>query len=138
MAMSTTAPESAPGAEARGHAEWRLVQPLVQTRHVCLHRFAHLIFCARIQVRQCPDCFPTIEVHLLGSDHLREQFFRAGLVGNLTQRSLIPEFGTESAVSMFLSEQRNITIEQVLKLSARFKLDANVFLPLPAAAKASK
>jgi HTH-type transcriptional regulator / antitoxin HigA len=58
--------------------------------------------------------------------------------GNLTQRSLIPEFGTESAVSMFLSGQRNLTIEQVLKLSTRFKLDANVFLPLAAAAKASE
>src|SRR6202171_2681217 len=58
--------------------------------------------------------------------------------GNLRQRDLIPEFGTESAVSMFLSGQRNLTVEQILKLSARFKLDANVFLPLPAAAKASK
>ena len=58
--------------------------------------------------------------------------------GNLRQRDLIPEFGTESAVSMFLSGQRNLTVEQIQKLSARFKLDANVFLPLPAAAKASK
>jgi HTH-type transcriptional regulator/antitoxin HigA len=58
--------------------------------------------------------------------------------GGLTQRSLIPEFGTESAVSMFLSGQRNLTLEQVKKLCARFKLSADVFLPLAVAAKASK
>jgi HTH-type transcriptional regulator / antitoxin HigA len=48
--------------------------------------------------------------------------------GKLTQRDLIPEFGTESAVSMFLSGQRNLTLEQIRKLSARFKLSADVFL----------
>src|SRR5258708_40009788 len=32
---------------------------------------------------------------------------------NLTQRDLIPQFGSESAVSMFLSGQRNLTIVQV-------------------------
>jgi HTH-type transcriptional regulator / antitoxin HigA len=58
--------------------------------------------------------------------------------GGLTQRSLIPEFGTESAVSMFLSGQRNLTLEQIKKLCARFKLSADVFLPLAVAAKASK
>jgi HTH-type transcriptional regulator/antitoxin HigA len=47
---------------------------------------------------------------------------------NLTQRDLIPQFGTESAVSMFLSEQRNLTLEQVRQLSARFKLPADVFI----------
>src|SRR5260370_2601857 len=41
---------------------------------------------------------------------------------NFAQRDLIPEFGSESAVSMFLSGQRNLTLEQVRKLSARFKL----------------
>jgi HTH-type transcriptional regulator/antitoxin HigA len=48
---------------------------------------------------------------------------------NLAQRDLIPEFGSESAVSMFLSGQRNLTVEQVRKLSARFKLPADVFIP---------
>ena len=48
---------------------------------------------------------------------------------NLTQRDLIPQFGSESAVSMFLSGQRNLTIEQVRKLSTRFKLPADVFIP---------
>jgi HTH-type transcriptional regulator / antitoxin HigA len=46
----------------------------------------------------------------------------------LTQRDLIPEFGSESAVSMFLRGQRKLTLEQVRKLSARFKLPADVFI----------
>jgi HTH-type transcriptional regulator/antitoxin HigA len=48
--------------------------------------------------------------------------------GNLAQRDLVPEFGTESAVSMFLSGQRNLTLEQIRKLSARFKLSTDVFI----------
>ena len=48
---------------------------------------------------------------------------------NLTQRDLIPQFGSESAVSMFLAGDRNLTVEQVRKLSARFKLSADVFIP---------
>jgi HTH-type transcriptional regulator/antitoxin HigA len=48
---------------------------------------------------------------------------------NLTQRDLTPQFGSESAVSMFLSGQRNLTLEQVRRLSARFKLPADVFIP---------
>jgi HTH-type transcriptional regulator / antitoxin HigA len=47
---------------------------------------------------------------------------------NLTQRDLIPQFGSESAVSMFLTGKRNLTIEQVRKLSARFKLPTDVFI----------
>jgi HTH-type transcriptional regulator / antitoxin HigA len=46
---------------------------------------------------------------------------------NLTQRDLI-QFGSESAVSMFMTGQRNLTLEQVRKLSARFKLPADVFI----------
>ncbi|MGD0306989.1 MAG: transcriptional regulator [Candidatus Acidiferrales bacterium] len=46
----------------------------------------------------------------------------------LAQRDLIPEFGSESAVSMFLAKQRNLTLTQVRKLSARFKLSADVFV----------
>jgi HTH-type transcriptional regulator / antitoxin HigA len=48
---------------------------------------------------------------------------------NLRQRDLIPQFGSESSVSMFLAGQRNLTIEQVRKLSIRFKLPADVFIP---------
>ena len=47
---------------------------------------------------------------------------------HLTQRDLIPEFGSESAISMFLAGQRKLTLEQVRKLSARFKLPADVFI----------
>jgi HTH-type transcriptional regulator/antitoxin HigA len=47
---------------------------------------------------------------------------------DLAQRDLIPQFGSESAVSMFLSGDRNLTIEQVRRLSARFKLPADVFI----------
>jgi HTH-type transcriptional regulator / antitoxin HigA len=46
----------------------------------------------------------------------------------LNQRDLIPEFGSESAVSMFLSGQRKLNLEQVKKLSSRFKLPADIFI----------
>jgi HTH-type transcriptional regulator / antitoxin HigA len=48
---------------------------------------------------------------------------------SLTQRDLIPQFGSESAVSMFMTGQRSLTLEQVRKLSARFKLPADIFIP---------
>jgi HTH-type transcriptional regulator / antitoxin HigA len=35
----------------------------------------------------------------------------------LTERDLIPQFGSESAVSMFLSGRRKLTLEQVQKLA---------------------
>lgn len=47
---------------------------------------------------------------------------------HLTQRDLIPQFGSESAVSMFLAGQRKLTLEQVRRLSARFTLPADVFI----------
>jgi HTH-type transcriptional regulator/antitoxin HigA len=47
---------------------------------------------------------------------------------NLPQRALIPEFGSESAVSMFMTGDRNLTLEQVRKLSERFRLPADIFL----------
>jgi HTH-type transcriptional regulator/antitoxin HigA len=47
---------------------------------------------------------------------------------HLTQRDLTPQFGSESAVSMFLARHRKLTLAQVRKLSARFKLPADVFL----------
>jgi HTH-type transcriptional regulator/antitoxin HigA len=48
--------------------------------------------------------------------------------GNLTQRDLVPQFGSETAVSLFLSGQRKLNLEQVRKLSERFKLSADVFI----------
>jgi HTH-type transcriptional regulator/antitoxin HigA len=47
---------------------------------------------------------------------------------NLTQRDLIPEFRIRKRVSMFLAKQRKLTLGQVRKLSARFKLPADVFI----------
>jgi HTH-type transcriptional regulator/antitoxin HigA len=47
---------------------------------------------------------------------------------HLTQRDLIPQFGSESAVSMFLAGQRNVALDQVRELSARFKLSEDVFI----------
>lgn len=47
----------------------------------------------------------------------------------LKQRDLIPEFGNESAVSMFLSGQRDLTVKQIVGLGQRFRLPAEVFLP---------
>jgi HTH-type transcriptional regulator / antitoxin HigA len=47
---------------------------------------------------------------------------------NLTQRDLIPQFGSESGVSMFMTGQRTLTLEQVRKLSARFKLPTDLFI----------
>jgi HTH-type transcriptional regulator / antitoxin HigA len=47
---------------------------------------------------------------------------------NLTQRDLIPQFGSESAVSMFMTGHRNLTLDQVRKLSTRFKLPADIFI----------
>ncbi len=57
---------------------------------------------------------------------------------NLTQRDLIPQFGSESAVSMFMTGQRNLTLEQVRRLSARFELPADVFIPKESVKQASK
>lgn len=47
---------------------------------------------------------------------------------HLTQRDLIPQFGSESAVSMFMTGHRNLTLEQVRRLSTRFTLPAEVFI----------
>lgn len=47
----------------------------------------------------------------------------------LKQRDLIPEFGNESAVSMFLSGQRDLTVKQIVGLGQRFRLPAELFLP---------
>jgi HTH-type transcriptional regulator/antitoxin HigA len=54
---------------------------------------------------------------------------------NLTQRDLIPQFGSESAVSMFMTGQRNLTLPQVRNLAERFNLPADRFLPKSPACK---
>jgi HTH-type transcriptional regulator/antitoxin HigA len=58
--------------------------------------------------------------------------------GGLSQRDLIPEFGSDAAVSLFLSGTRRLNMGQIQKLAARFKLDANVFIaaePCPTKSK---
>src|SRR5258708_20379666 len=57
---------------------------------------------------------------------------------NLTQRDLIPQFGSESAVSMFMTGQRSLTLEQVRKLSTRFKLPADIFVPKASVVRSPK
>jgi len=47
---------------------------------------------------------------------------------DLAQSDLILEFGSKSAVSMFLSGQRGLTLDQIRKLSARFQLSPEVFM----------
>jgi HTH-type transcriptional regulator/antitoxin HigA len=47
---------------------------------------------------------------------------------HLTQRDLIPQFGAESAVSMFLAGKRKLTLKQVKRPSVSFRLPADVFL----------
>jgi HTH-type transcriptional regulator / antitoxin HigA len=46
----------------------------------------------------------------------------------LKNRDLLPEFGTDSAVSMFLSGRRRLTVQQIQALSARFHLSTDVFV----------
>jgi HTH-type transcriptional regulator / antitoxin HigA len=46
----------------------------------------------------------------------------------LEERDLSPEFGSASAVSMFLSGQQELDIEQLKRVSAKFNLPADVFL----------
>ncbi len=53
---------------------------------------------------------------------------------DLTQRDLVPQFGSESAASMFLSGKRKLTIGQIQKLAARFHLPADVFMAVEKAA----
>ena len=47
---------------------------------------------------------------------------------NLKQRDLAGIFGGEPQVSMFLSGQRRLTIQQIQGLSERFHVSADVFL----------
>lgn len=47
---------------------------------------------------------------------------------DLTQADIGRIIGSESAVSMFLKGQRDLSKSQIKKLATRFKLDATVFL----------
>jgi HTH-type transcriptional regulator/antitoxin HigA len=47
---------------------------------------------------------------------------------SLKNKDLVSQFGTDSAVSMFLSGQRRLTVSQIQALSARFHLSTDVFI----------
>ena len=47
----------------------------------------------------------------------------------LSQTDLIPELGSSSRISEFLSGKRELSLPQILKLAARFKMSASAFLP---------
>jgi antitoxin component HigA of HigAB toxin-antitoxin module len=76
--------------------------------------------------------YPVLAHHSFApSLHLRDAISVVRLLierQGLAQRDLIPQFGSESAPSMFLAGQRKLTLEQVRKLSSRFKLPADVFI----------
>lgn len=56
---------------------------------------------------------------------------------NLTQTDLIPEFGTSSRTSEFLSGKRSLSLPQILKLAKRFKLSPTAFISQDQAKRAS-
>jgi len=47
---------------------------------------------------------------------------------NLSQTDLIPEFGTSSRVSEFLSGKRPLSLSQITNLAKRFKLSPSAFI----------
>jgi HTH-type transcriptional regulator/antitoxin HigA len=46
----------------------------------------------------------------------------------LKQRDLVPEFGSETAVSLFLNGKRELTTRQIVRLCQRFHLEPSAFL----------
>jgi HTH-type transcriptional regulator / antitoxin HigA len=46
----------------------------------------------------------------------------------LSQRDLIPEFGSEPQVSMFLNGRRQLSVEQIRRLSERFRVGPAAFM----------
>ena len=47
---------------------------------------------------------------------------------NLTQTDLIPEFGSSSRASEYLSGKRDLSLAQILKLAKRFRLSPTAFI----------
>ena len=47
---------------------------------------------------------------------------------NLSQTDLIPEFGSSSRVSEFLSGKRSLSLSQIRKLAKRFNMSPSAFL----------
>jgi HTH-type transcriptional regulator/antitoxin HigA len=47
----------------------------------------------------------------------------------LTQRDIAPELGSETTVSLILSGKRQLTRDQIARLSQRFRVSPTVFFP---------
>lgn len=48
---------------------------------------------------------------------------------NLIQKDLIPIFGSSSRISEYMSGKRELSLNQVMKLSKRFNLSPSAFIP---------
>jgi HTH-type transcriptional regulator/antitoxin HigA len=46
----------------------------------------------------------------------------------LSQRDIVQDIGSESLVSMIMNGQRNLTVDHIRNLSARFQVSASVFI----------
>jgi len=70
------------------------------------------------------------ESHTPGGTHLspREAFRAIMAANNLSQAQMGKVIGSESAVSMFLSGERDLSKSHIKALAARFRIDASLFL----------
>jgi HTH-type transcriptional regulator/antitoxin HigA len=69
------------------------------------------------------------EHHAIGEDVTPQEALRALMEANgLNQADIGRIIGSESAVSMFLKGDRELSKAQIKKLSERFKVDASIFL----------
>jgi len=69
------------------------------------------------------------EHHAIDETMTPQQALRALMEANtLTQADIGRIIGSESAVSMFLKGQRDLSKSQIKKLAERFKVDASLFL----------
>jgi len=69
------------------------------------------------------------EHHAIDESMTPQQALRALMEANtLTQADIGRIIGSESAVSMFLKGQRDLSKSQIKKLAERFKVDASLFL----------
>jgi HTH-type transcriptional regulator/antitoxin HigA len=57
---------------------------------------------------------------------------------SLQQRDLIPQFGSEAAVSLYLNGKRELTLKQIVRLCERFRLEPSAFLPSPGATREAR
>jgi len=114
--------------------------PRVIRNHKELEEYTEALFCLTAKQSPTRSEYEAIELLTLLIEQYEKEHFPIPAADaktvvlflieqqGLTQRDLIPQFGSESAVSMFLNGKRKLTVEQIRKLTARFKLPADVFL----------